>query len=147
MRHALSPSLRQGETEDKWVVRVGRPEDAEGYRYVTDLGGYLSHDSAQAYIYPDQKTAWRAAQDWTHGHAYNLLPHLIVEPEYLVALQVQTVEGSLCAMVTCLDFYHYKRLPEVVSHNEVKMGKTGWNSDTQHAFYSDTITLLHKESK
>jgi hypothetical protein len=60
----------------------------------------------------------------------------------LTAINVAEVEGLTCAAVNCRDYDHYKGLPEVVSHNGRLLGKTGWNSDTGHAYYQDNATVL-----
>jgi hypothetical protein len=66
---------------------------------------------------------------------------LIPEPEYLSILQAETLDGVLCCMVTCTDYDHYKRLPEVTSYNGRLLGKTGWNSDTQRAHYQSNALM------
>jgi hypothetical protein len=66
---------------------------------------------------------------------------LIPEPNYLTILQADTIDGIFCCMVTCMDYDHYKRLPQVVSYNGRLLSKTGWNSDTQHAHYQSNTMI------
>lgn len=73
------------------------------------------------------------------------MPVLIPEPGYLLVLQVQTIEGNVCAMVNCRDYDHYSFLPEVVSHHGRLLGKTGWNSDTQRAHYQSNAPMVRIE--
>lgn len=70
------------------------------------------------------------------------MPTLKPEPDYLTALQVQMIDGILCAMVDCADFDAYQRLPQVVSYANAILGKTGWNSDTHHAHYQSNALVL-----
>jgi hypothetical protein len=72
---------------------------------------------------------------------------LKVEVGYITALVVAVIEGNTCATVNCSDFDAYKRLPEVVSYHGVKLGKTGWNSDTNHAHYQSNATILQAAPK
>lgn len=69
------------------------------------------------------------------------------EPDYLTALQVQMIDGILCAMVDCADYDAYQALPKVVSYGGAKLGKTGWNSDTNHAHYQTNALILRVERK
>jgi hypothetical protein len=75
------------------------------------------------------------------------MSQLKVEVGYLTAIAVAVIEGTTCAMVDCADYDAYKRLPEVVSYHGVKMGKTGWNSDTNRAHYQSNATILQVAPK
>ena len=75
------------------------------------------------------------------------MSQLKVEVGYITALVVAVIEGNTCAMVDCADYDAYKRLPEVVSYHGVKLGKTGWNSDTNHAHYQNNAIILQLEGK
>ncbi len=70
------------------------------------------------------------------------MAELKVEVAYLRAVTVQVIEGTTCAMVDCHDYDHFRTLPEVVSYNGVMMGKTGWNSDTNHAHYQSNAQVV-----
>jgi len=65
-----------------------------------------------------------------------------VESNYLVSEQVAVIEGVTCIMVRCNDFDHFKHLPEVVSYEGVKCGKTGWNSDSNRACYQSSAHIV-----
>jgi hypothetical protein len=69
---------------------------------------------------------------------------LKVEKDWLTVLQVSMVEGVMCAVTTCADYDAYKALPEVISYNGAKLGRTGWNSDTGHAFYQSNALVVRK---
>jgi len=69
------------------------------------------------------------------------------EPEYLTVEYTVRIEGVQCAVVTCHDFDHFKRLPEVVSYNGILLGKTGWNSDTNHAHYQSNAQMVRIERR
>lgn len=70
--------------------------------------------------------------------------NLKIESDYLVALSVDVVEGKTCVAVTCNDYDHYKKLPEVISHNGILCGKTGWNSDKDRCYYQSGVGLVKK---
>lgn len=72
---------------------------------------------------------------------------LKVERDWLTVESVGMVEGVMCAITTCPDYDAYKALPEVISYNGAKLGKTGWNSDTGHAFYQTNALILRVERK
>lgn len=68
-------------------------------------------------------------------------------PNALVALAVAKVKSSdhgevICIVVTCTDFDHYRNLPEAVSYNGIRCGKTGWNSDKNYACYQSNATIV-----
>ena len=65
-----------------------------------------------------------------------------VEKEHMVAHMVAEIDGVVCVVVTCDDYDHYKRLPQVVSHNGIMCGKSGWNSDTNRCHYQSNATLV-----
>jgi len=65
-----------------------------------------------------------------------------VEPDYLTVEYTARIDDVVCAVVTCHDFDHFKRLPQVVSHDGILLGKTGWNSDTNHAHYQSNAQLV-----
>lgn len=71
---------------------------------------------------------------------------LKAEPEYLNAINITTVEGTLCATVSCSDYDEYRHLPGVVSYTEsgveILLGKSGWNSDTGRAHYVSRAEFL-----
>jgi hypothetical protein len=67
---------------------------------------------------------------------------LYAEPEYITAIFVGPIEGTMCATVDCTDYDHFRALPQVVSFQGTRMGKTGWNSDSHRACYQSNATLL-----
>jgi hypothetical protein len=73
----------------------------------------------------------------THTHTLQVVPNT------LVAIIVGKSDDIDYATVNCRDYDHYKSLPDVVSHNGVQMGKTGWNSDIGAAFYQSNANILH----
>lgn len=61
-------------TPDRWVVRIGRLGD-RFYRYASKEGATCAwtDDPNEARVFEGgEKEAWRAAQEYTHGHAHNL---------------------------------------------------------------------------
>jgi hypothetical protein len=87
-----------------------------------------------------------------HGHAsiykgiakYGKSPQVKVESDKFVARHVAVVEGTTCVVVTCNDYNHFKKLPEVVSYGNLLLGKTGWNSDTQRCHYQSNVNIVQK---
>lgn len=67
-----------------------------------------------------------------------------IEPNYLVADQVAWIEGTLCIMVYCPDYDHFRQLPQVVSYQGTLCGKTGWNSDSGRAAYQSNAQVVKK---
>ncbi len=65
-----------------------------------------------------------------------------VVSDHLVAEVVAEYDGVTCIVVHCDDFDHFKRLPQVVSHNGIMCGKTGWNSDTNRCHYQSNASLV-----
>ena len=74
-------------------------------------------------------------------------PKVKIESEYLSVLRVETIEGNTCAMVTCPDYHHYQKLPQVVSYNGQLLSKTGWSSDSEHAHYQSNASVLKIEKR
>jgi len=68
-----------------------------------------------------------------------------VEPEYLVAEMVAEIDHIVCIMVHCQDYEHFRSLPQVLSHNGILCGKTGWNSDTNRCCYQSNAQLVKRE--
>ncbi len=69
-----------------------------------------------------------------------------IEHDYLVAEVVTCIEGNTCIVVTCYDLDHFRALPSVVSHNGIKCGKTGWNSDTNRAHYQSNAHIVRRSN-
>jgi hypothetical protein len=53
----------------------------------------------------------------------------------LVVLNHGTLDGECFAVVSCGDYSIYKALPAAVTFQGRAYGRTGWNSDTGHAYY------------
>jgi hypothetical protein len=70
-----------------------------------------------------------------------------IEANKMVAEMIGVVEGVTCIVVSCEDYDHYKQLPHVVSYNGTLCGKTGWNSDTNRAYYQSNAHILIDVSK
>jgi len=73
------------------------------------------------------------------------MTRLYVEPEYITAIYVGSIEGVQVATVDCTDYDHFRALPPVVSFQGTRLGKTGWNSDSNRACYQSNATLLKVE--
>jgi len=71
------------------------------------------------------------------------MPRLDIVKDAIVAHNVGMVDGIHYAVVDCANYIDYKRLPEVVSYNGQLLGKTGWNSDKNVAYYQSTANILH----
>jgi hypothetical protein len=71
------------------------------------------------------------------------LPRLDVVKDALTAHIVGVQDGVHYAVVDCRNYIDYMRLPSVVSYNGRMMGKTGWNSDKNVAYYQSTANVLH----
>jgi hypothetical protein len=67
-----------------------------------------------------------------------------VESEYLKVEHVGDYDGITCCVVNCSDFDHFQRLPQAVSYNGILCGKSGWNSDKNHAYYQSNASLVRK---
>lgn len=53
-------------------------------------------------------------------------------------------DGQEIISVDCEDFTEYKSLPHVVEFEGQILGKTGWNSDKNQAYYKSNILLARK---
>lgn len=54
-------------------------------------------------------------------------------------------DGAVSFQTTCNDFDHYKTLPTVVSYKGVVCKKTGWNSDTNWAYYKQSSSIAYSK--
>jgi len=53
-----------------------------------------------------------------------------------VVITSEASRGSLVILTTrCDDYDHFASLPDVVQYNGQIFGKTGWNSDSEKAYY------------
>lgn len=73
----------------------------------------------------------------------------VIQDEIVIE-QYQKVEGNLCVTTYCKDYEHYRSLPDVIEFAAHRLGKTGWNSDTNRAHYQTRclrarIVLLPEE--
>ena len=59
----------------------------------------------------------------------------------LLLQSVQAIGRDSIAMVDCLDYEAYRKLPEVIEYQGKMLGKTGWNSDSGYACYKTGVAL------
>lgn len=133
----------------EWVVRVGRAEDAEGYKYVTSpifssKVGELTTDVTRAHDFGFEKAAWTEALHWTFGHGHDRNSVVRYEPGYLNVIQGGFIGDDFCCIVQCDDYDHYRRLPAAVSFEDRLLSRTGWNSDLHQAYYKSNVLLAKK---
>jgi hypothetical protein len=69
--------------------------------------------------------------------------HLKTKPanDYLRIQTFMQVEGKWVASVDCDDYDHYKSLPHAMEVNGILVGKTGWSSDREAAYYQQGALL------
>ena len=67
-----------------------------------------------------------------------------VMKDEMVALEVGEVDGDTYVVVACHDYDHLKTLPQVVSYNGIRCGRTGWNSDRNVAYYRSGVHIVTK---
>lgn len=131
------------ELTPEWIVRVGRPEDP-AYQYVRrddSVQQSLTSDVREAEVFRDEKDAWRNAMKWTFGHGHDRNNVLRCETGYLLVIQGGYIGEELYCEVQCDDYDHWRRLPAAVSFQDQLLGKSGWNSDRQRAYYKVNILL------
>ncbi len=67
-----------------------------------------------------------------------------IEPDYIAVKHVSKYDGVTCCVVECENYDRYKVLPDTVSYNGVLCGKTGWNSDKNHAYFQSNSYYVRK---
>lgn len=62
---------------------------------------------------------------------------------YLAVLSHQHVGNETCVEVTCRDYDHWCKLPEVIDVGGALFARTGWSSDRQVACYKNKQLIAY----
>ena len=60
---------------------------------------------------------------------------------FVIQSQETLPDGVKVLISACVDYNDFKRLPKVVSCEDVLYGKTGWNSDKYIAYYRNDAKI------
>ena len=70
-----------------------------------------------------------------------------VREEFIVILSIENFRGLTVATTPCQDFNMYLDLPDAIEVSGKVLGKTGWNSDKNLAYFRDDARLGKVVSK